>query len=131
MAVISVSLPDSLLDRTDELIEDRGYAGRSELVRNALREFINRASQDQATGHRDATLTVIYPHGVERKVSNVRHEFSEIVQAMMHGHTGEACVEVFLLSGQAKEVRAFLDGLRSIREVYLVEATYTDLPVHG
>lgn len=128
MAVISVSLPESLLDQADALIESRGYAGRSELVRASLRDYIQREADPEEEGHRTATLTVVYPHGVERKVSSVRHDFDHIVQSMMHGHSEGACVEVFMLKGQASEVRSFMDGFRGIREVQAVDVTFTDVP---
>ena len=33
MTVVSVSMPDSLLDRLDEFADEHGYTGRSEVVR--------------------------------------------------------------------------------------------------
>jgi len=33
MAVVSVSMPDELLERLDQFAEEHGYTGRSEVVR--------------------------------------------------------------------------------------------------
>ncbi len=127
MGIISVSLPDVLLDQTDALIGVRGYAGRSEIVRAALRDFLAAAAdEDRSEGDRNATLTLLYPEGYEKKIGEVRHEFTEIVQSMMHAHTADSCVEVFVLSGRAARIRQFADALRALREVELVSATWTD-----
>lgn len=127
MAVVSVSLPDDLLARADAFLALRGYAGRSELVRAALRDFLaaqEGGGRDGAT--RSATLTLLYPHGHERKVGEVRHDHTGVIRSMMHGHAGDLCVEVFVLEGQGRAIRRFADELRAMRETRLVQVVYTD-----
>lgn len=126
MAVISISLPDTLLREADRFLDARGYAGRSELARAALRDFLAREAGPAAGGERSATVTVQYPDTYGRKISDIRHEFADVVQSMMHGHTETACVEVFLVHGDAARVRAFGDALRAARETQLVQLVYTD-----
>lgn len=128
MAVVSISLPETLLEEVDGFIEDRGYAGRSELFRTAVRDLLNAEAQSAGDGERTATLTLIYPDEVERKVGDARHAFNDIVQSMMHGHTDDFCVEMFMLEGQAEKIQAFQDQLRSIRDARMVETVYTDAP---
>lgn len=125
MAVVSVSLPDSLVEQADAFIGERGYAGRSELVRAALRDFL--AHEAGATaGQRSATLTLLYPEGHERKIGEIRHDFTDIVRSMMHGHAKGSCVEVFVLEGAAKRIQQFGDALRAAKETRLVQTVYTD-----
>ncbi|MFA5860082.1 MAG: CopG family ribbon-helix-helix protein [Candidatus Thermoplasmatota archaeon] len=127
MAVVSISLPDPLLARADKLIQQRGFAGRSELVRACVRDFIaTNAAPGEATGHRHAAVTLVYPHGMERRFSDIRHTYSDVVRGMMHGHSGEACVELFVVEGAASRVCAFGDALRGTREALLVNFVYTD-----
>ena len=141
MAVVSVSLPDSLVEQADAFIKDRGYAGRSELVRAALRDFLAHEAAP-AAGQRSATLTLLYPEGHERKVGEIRHDHSDIVRSMMHGHVpprGETrrgahdaasakgyCVEVFVLEGPGRRIQQFADALRGAKETRLVQTVYTD-----
>jgi len=132
MAIVSVSLPDVLLDQMDGFIESRGFAGRSEIVRAALRDFLAAQSEtDGKGGLRSATLTLLYPEGYEKKIGEVRHEFTDIIQSMMHSHTDAFCVEVFILRGEAQRIRQFADALRALREAELVSATYTDVRRQG
>lgn len=126
MAVVSVSLPDPLLNQADRFLESRGFAGRSELVRAALRDFLARESVVEREGPRSATLTLLYPHGYERKIAEVRHEFTDTIRSMMHSHAGSLCVEVFVLEGDARRIKQFADLLRVARDTRLVQVTYTD-----
>lgn len=135
MAVVSVSLPDALVDQADGFISERGYAGRSELFRAALRDFLAHATVPAGGAPRSATLTLLYPEGHERKVGEIRHDFTDIVRSMMHGHTKGMCVEVFVLEGSARRIQQFADALRASKETRLVETIYTDPagpePAHG
>lgn len=128
MAVVSVSLPEDLVEDADAFIHTRGYAGRSDLVRAALRDFLARERAHAPTGERSATLTLVYPEGYERKIGEARHEFSDVVRSMMHGHAGERCVEVFVLEGNGKRIQQFVDHLKRARETLLAHATWTDAP---
>lgn len=125
MAVVSVSLPDALVEQADAFILERGYAGRSELVRAALRDFLAHEAP-AAAGPRSATLTLLYPEGHERKVGEIRHDYSDIVRSMMHGHAKGFCVEVFVLEGAGRRIQQFGDALRAAKETRLVQTVYTD-----
>lgn len=127
MAVVSVSLPDTLLGQMDGMIESRGFAGRSDLVRAALRDFLQREEPDVPADNRHATLTLTYPEESERKLADIRHDHSEIIHGMMHGHTEHACVDMFLLEGPGEKIRAFADALRSVRAALLVDTVFTDV----
>ena len=130
VSIVSVSLPDALLRQVDALIKARGYAGRSEIVRAALRDFLTKDLQAPDAGRegpRSATLTLVYPEGHERRIGEIRHDFNEIVKSMMHAHTSEHCVEVFMLLGKAPRIREFADRLRSYRDARLVQIIFTDV----
>jgi CopG family nickel-responsive transcriptional regulator len=126
MAVVSISLPERLLDRVDAFIEERGYAGRSELFRTAARELLNEEI-DREDQRRSATLTVVYPDEVQEDIGRVRHRFGDIVTSMMHGHTEHHCTEMFMLDGPGQRIREFLDALRGVREIRLADVVFTDV----
>lgn len=130
MAVISISLPDTLLDQADRFIKRRAFGGRSELARAALRDYISQYDHDASTGRRTATLTLVYAHGHERVFSSIRHSHLDVVQTALHGHSGAQCVELFVLEGEAGRIRSFADALRSTREALRVGVTYTDMGHH-
>lgn len=128
MGIVSVSLPDSLLEQMDAVIKARGYAGRSELVRAALRDLlVHELQQSKREGSRAATLTLVYPEGHERRIGDIRHDHGDVIKSMMHAHAEDKCVELFMLQGRAARIRAFADRLRSYRDARLVEVIFTDL----
>ena len=126
MAVVSISLPDPLLASLDRAIEKRGYRGRSDFIRASLREFVAQQGARDVAGRRTATLTLVYPEGHERRFSELRHAFGDVVRTMIHGHAGETCVEVFVLEGKGERVQSFADTLRGAREARQVSLTFTD-----
>lgn len=128
MGIVSVSLPDSLLEQMDAAIKAGGYAGRSDLVRTALRDFlVHELQQTRREGQRTATLTLVYPEGHERRIGDIRHGHGDVITSMMHAHAEEKCVELFMLRGRAARIREFADRLRAYRDARLVEVIYTDL----
>lgn len=127
MAVVSISLPESLLEQADAFIAARGFAGRSDLMRAALRDHLAREAQVERTGLTSATVTLLYPHGAERKIGEIRHDHTDVIQSMMHGHAEAGCVELFLVRGEAERIRRFVDALRSAKDAELVQTTYTDV----
>src|SRR5688572_25775835 len=106
----------------DAFIQRRGYAGRSDLVRSALRDFLAREREGAGgSARRTATLTLLYPDGFERKIGEIRHDYGDIVRSMMHGHAGDSCVELFLLEGPGVRIQEFADALRGAKETRLVD----------
>src|SRR2546427_12894455 len=87
MSIMSVSLPDSLVQQMDSLTKERGFAGRSDFVRAAIRDFIQQLMLDQTKrGKHSATITLLYPEELERRVAEVAHDHSKLVTPMMHPH---------------------------------------------
>jgi len=126
VAVVSISLPDALLQKADALIEKRGYAGRSELVRACVRDHLVASLAEERDGVRSASVTLVYPHGEEKHFTRIRHDFTDVVRSMMHGHAKTACIEIFVVEGPAARVRGFVDALRATRSALQVGAVYTD-----
>jgi len=126
VVVISVSLPDSLAQDLDAFSHARGYSGRSELVRAALRDFLARETTMTREGPGTATLTLLYDEGNERAIGEIRHNHTDIVTSMMHSHAAGHCVEVFVINGPRERLRAFADALRAARATRLVHVVDTD-----
>ena len=128
MGIISVSLPDALVDQMDRLVTARGYSGRSDFIRAALRDHIHEVGQEQThRGRRSATITLLYPDELERKVSEINHASGKIVKSLMHSHLGNGkCVTVFIVEGEADQVQKLTTQFRGLRDTEIVRATYMD-----
>lgn len=117
MAILSASVPDELLGEVDEAIGRGGYRGRSEFVRAALRGHL--LDRPKPGGrHVHGSITILYPHDKEAKVSDVRHAFHDVVLSLMHTHCEpETCMDVLLVGGPPERVQALADTLERMRDV--------------
>ena len=67
MTVISVSVPEKLLEHVENSIKEQGFANRSEIVRQALRAFIKESkSLKELEGQIAASITIIYERGARK-----------------------------------------------------------------
>ncbi|HLE47374.1 MAG TPA: CopG family ribbon-helix-helix protein [Candidatus Thermoplasmatota archaeon] len=123
--IVSLSLPDRLVQQMDQAIEGRGYRGRSELARTALLHFLrSQQREEQTTGRMSVIVVLGYPERAERNVSEVRHQHNDLVTSMLHAHTLRArCSTVLVGAGEAEKMRAFLTELRGIRDLESIEVT--------
>ena len=61
MAIVSLSFPDEMVKDMDRLQMSRGFTGRSELIRAALRLMIeDTREKDSFVGNIDAVLAVTH-----------------------------------------------------------------------
>lgn len=124
MPVVSVSMPESLLDRIDEFIEEEGYSGRSEAVREGARlllgEFEGPVGDDVESVFVVST-TFAHESGAEAELSDLRHEFDDLVTTNLHSHAGGDCLELFVVEGQVGDVGSFVARLRAVDGVNGVE----------
>jgi CopG family nickel-responsive transcriptional regulator len=132
MTVVSVSMPDELLERIDEFSEDHGYTGRSEVVREAARnllgEFEDRRLEDRELL---GVVTVLFDYestSVEERMMHLRHEHEGLVASNFHSHVGDAfCMELFVLEGQLDEISAFVGKIRATKDTLTID--YSVMPV--
>ncbi|MFC1650862.1 nickel-responsive transcriptional regulator NikR [Candidatus Latescibacterota bacterium] len=118
-----VSIGESLLEKYDALIDDKGYTNRSEAIRDLIRdklvesEWKNDAGIDNAIG----TITIVYDHHTREvgdKLTDIAHNFHDLVISNMHVHlTHSSCLEVMVVKGAGDQIRNFADKVISIRGV--------------
>jgi CopG family nickel-responsive transcriptional regulator len=118
MAILSASLPDALLGEVDAAIAAGDYKGRSEFLRAAVREhLLNRTTPSGRHVH--GSITILYPHDKEARVSDVRHAFHDVVLSLMHTHCEpETCMDVLIVGGPPARVQDLADTLARMRDVH-------------
>ncbi|MFC3957377.1 nickel-responsive transcriptional regulator NikR [Halovivax cerinus] len=132
MAVVSVSMPDELLERLDQFAEEHGYTGRSEVVREASRTLLGEFEEKQLE---DRTLmgvvTVLFDYEtttVEERMISLRHEYERLVASNFHSHVGDHfCMELFVLEGDLEDISTFVGKIRATSDILTVD--YSVLPV--
>ena len=126
---ISISLEAALLDAFDRLIAGKGYATRSEAIRDLIRDRLLRAEAKDRHGEQVAVVTMVYDHHARElaaKLIDKQHHHHALVVSTLHVHLGERhCLEVSVLRGPAAEVRHLGDELLATKGVLHGEVTFT------
>jgi len=138
VARFTVSLPPELLTTFDEVCAHKGYASRSEAIRDAIRDYLvaHHWSAEEVDGEVVGTITLVYDHEVRRLSDELlerQHRNHTRVLSSMHVHLDPRnCLEVVVVKGTGPEVAALADELISLRGVKhgrLVSSTAgADLP---
>jgi len=132
MSVVSVSMPEELLERIDQFAEEHQYTGRSEVLREASRNLLGEF-EDKKLEDRDlmGVVTVVFDYdttAVEEKMMHLRHEYEDVVASNFHSHVGEHhCMELFILEGSLEEISAFVGKIRATKDTLTID--YSVLPV--
>ncbi len=132
MTVVSITLPADLLKRFDQFIKMRGYYSRSEAFRDAIRSLIAEAEVAKIeTGTVAATMMITCEYArrdVDLRMSEVRHEFDDIVVENFHRHIDQQyCLEVFIAEGHYERVLELIGRIRGMRGIQEVKATFMPL----
>jgi CopG family nickel-responsive transcriptional regulator len=125
MERFTISLDEALAESFDHLIRERGYANRSEAVRDMIRrELIKAETGDIAkmeAPHCVASLSYVYNHHERRlaeRLTDLQHHAHDLVVSSMHVHLDhDNCLETLFLRGHTEEVRAFAEKLSAERGV--------------
>jgi CopG family nickel-responsive transcriptional regulator len=106
MPVVSLSFPDQLIQAMDEVQKSRGFSGRSELVRAALRLMLEEDREKASlSGMVNGLLVVTHDQDWEEPVTALKHRFERIITTHLHSKTtSSVCVELFLVHGPAERV---------------------------
>ena len=132
MTVVSVSMPDELLERLDAFAEEHGYTGRSEVVREASRNLLTEF-EDKKLEDRElmGVVTVLFDFestDVEQKMMHLRHEYDHLVTSHVHNHVGNHyCMELFILEGDLENISTFVGKIRATQDTLSID--YSVMPV--
>jgi CopG family nickel-responsive transcriptional regulator len=121
MERVTITLEDDLLAAVDARVAARGYASRSEAVRDLLRQALAREAAAKAEAPCIATLSYVYDHNARhlaQRITEAQHARHDLAVASMHVHLDhDACLEVAVLRGPAGAVRALADSITAQRGV--------------
>ena len=122
MERFTISLDEPLAQEFDALIRARGYANRSEAVRDMLRSELEKdrlARQDAP--YCVASLSYVYNHHERRlaeRLTDLQHHAHDLVVSSMHVHLDhDHCLETLFLRGDTHEVRGIAEKISAERGV--------------
>ncbi len=131
MTVVSISLPEKLLDLIDEILETEGYTSRSEFIRSLLRSYV-----EEKTGKKkplSSLIIVLTNHDealkVDQKVVETIHKYQGIVKAFYHQILQDTlCLNIAVVD-EVPGLPELLKSLRRLRGVIQVWYIPITVPV--
>jgi CopG family transcriptional regulator, nickel-responsive regulator len=120
VSIISLSLPNELLEELDTHLGENHGATRSEVVRQAVRMYLTQNNKlEKIKGNIIATITVLYEKTEQNKeLFRLQHEFDDMITAYLHAHLSETdCLEVMVIKGASDRLRRLIDGLKANKPV--------------
>jgi len=125
----SVSLPNDLLSKLDERIVDKGYASRSEFVRDLIREQIIQQEGESASEDVIGILTISYDHHQRElvgKIVDAQHSHYVNTVCATHVHLDhDNCIEVVIIKGKPDEIERLSTKIGGLRGVKFAKLTRT------
>lgn len=128
LARFGVSIGSELLEKFDELIGSKGYANRSEAIRDLIRNYLVEYEWE-ADAETMGAVTMVYEHHM-RELSEslvaLQHDYHSSIISSMHVHIDEHnCLEVVVIKGKGSTVKEIADKLISTRGVKHGKLTMT------
>lgn len=117
-----VSIDQDLLENFDRLIGERGYATRSEAIRDLIREaLIGRKIELREETSALGSLTLVYDHHARNLVAElgtIQHDFHANILSVMHLHVShDDCMEIIALRGPAGTLVTLANRLLSLKGI--------------
>jgi CopG family nickel-responsive transcriptional regulator len=126
MGIISISIPESLLQKVDSYKREQGFANRSEIVRQAVRDYISESKKlSELRGKITVTIAVIYRREAKRgQIADLQHSYGDAILTFLHTHVEEdRCIEVVVAREEAPVIRALIEALKANKQISEVKVT--------
>ena len=126
MVIISLSLPGDLLEKLDEYVSTRGYASRSEAIRNAIREALSEFELTKLErGRAVSVIAVLYSYertDSDEKLAQIRRELDALITNDLHIHLGRKyCLELIIAEGEVSEIEKLIGRIRGMHGIISVK----------
>lgn len=117
-----VSIDQDLLENYDRLIAERGYATRSEALRDLIRDaLIQQKIETQIETNALGSLTLVYDHharNLSKEMGAIQHDYHETILSVMHLHVShDDCLEIIALRGKVAEIVELANRLLSLKGI--------------
>lgn len=107
MPIVSISLNDEIVAELDKMQKALGFSGRSEIVRAGIRTLLAEEKDRQSlSGSLYAILLAVHDEKSDDQVVQMEHEYDKLIGTHIHNKIdGDRCMEIFLLRGDASEIK--------------------------
>lgn len=110
-----ISMERALSERFDRLVKSKGYANRSEAIRDLIRDRLVEEEWEAGNEVAVGVVTLLYDHRqreLSRKLTHSQHDHHDTTISSLHVHLDSAnCLEVIVIRGRANTIRRLADRL--------------------
>lgn len=116
-----VSIDSRLIKKFDALVGRKGYATRSEAIRDMIRDSLVEQEWEAEDRETVGTITIVYNHHtreLEHALTDMQHKSFHQIVSTLHVHLdAHNCLEVLVVKGKSREIRKIADRLIGTRGV--------------
>jgi len=116
-----VSIDSQLIKKFDALVARKGYATRSEAIRDMIRDSLVEQEWEAEDRETVGTITIVYNHHtreLEHALTDMQHKSFHQIVSTLHVHLdAHNCLEVLVVKGLSREIRKIADRLIGTRGV--------------
>jgi CopG family nickel-responsive transcriptional regulator len=124
-----VSIESQLIKKFDALIARKGYATRSEAIRDMIRDTLVEREWESGEHETVGTITVVYNHHtreLEHALTDMQHRSFHHIVSTLHVHLdAHNCLEVLVVKGRSQDIKKIADRLIGTRGVKHGKLTMT------
>lgn len=118
MQRLTISLDDDLAAAFEALMQRKGYANRSEAVRDLLRKELGETLVASGQAKQCvAVLSYVYDHHERQlasRLTDLQHDHHDLTLSTMHAHLDhETCIETVFLKGKTAKVVSFAEAVKA------------------
>ncbi|NMC05836.1 MAG: CopG family ribbon-helix-helix protein [Candidatus Lokiarchaeota archaeon] len=121
---ITITIPKEFLAELEKHCKERG-AKRSEVVRDALREYLTKEATRKPGTIEDGFLIIAFNHhqrGLLDELTEIEHTAGIHIYSTMHVHVSEEnCSEVIAIRSDVESVMNFVERVRGIKGILFCE----------
>lgn len=124
-----VSIESQLIKKFDALLARKGYATRSEAIRDMIRDTLVEQEWELGKQETVGTITIVYNHHtreLEHALTDMQHKSFHQIVSTLHVHLdAHNCLEVLVVKGKSHDIQNIADRLIGTKGVKHGKLTMT------
>ena len=118
---ISISLPEELLNELDQMVEERGFASRSQAINDMLHQSLVEHKRERGEEVMVGIITIYYDNtanGLQKQLADLQYRYIDECISSLHVHLAHnQTMEVVLVQGPARKLQAIADEMITKRGI--------------
>lgn len=116
-----ISIPDDLLKKFDQHLQERNNQNRSEAIRDLIRDRLVQDAWSEGKGEQVATVTMVFDNqnlDVQKRMGECRRAMgSQLVSSLQVRLGGHQELEVIVLRGPASTIRTHAENILALKGI--------------